>query len=84
MGDNAKDALVFPDFLKGGFVVAGQSGDGALRKNGKIVRYYRSLAASVGFQAGGETYESEIVEKFQGCGTSAATSEASAVGRISR
>jgi hypothetical protein len=61
LGDNAKDALVFPDFLKGGFVVA----DGALRKNAKIVRYYRSPAASVGFQAGGEAYESEIVEKCQ-------------------
>jgi lipid-binding SYLF domain-containing protein len=53
LGDNAKDELVFPDILKGGFVVAGQFGDRALRKNGKIVRYYRSLAASVGFQPGG-------------------------------
>jgi lipid-binding SYLF domain-containing protein len=37
LGDNAKGVLVFPDILKGGFVVAGQNGDGALRKNGKIV-----------------------------------------------
>ena len=66
MGDNPKGLLVFPDILKGGFVVAGQYGDGALRKNGKIVGYYRSLAASVGFQAGGETYENEIVEKCRG------------------
>jgi lipid-binding SYLF domain-containing protein len=61
LGDNAKGVLVFPDNLKGGFVVAGQYGDGALRKNGKIGGYYRSLAASVGFQVGGETYENEIV-----------------------
>jgi lipid-binding SYLF domain-containing protein len=56
LGDNAKGVLVFPDILKGGLIVAGQYGDGALRKNGKTVGYYRSLAASVGFQAGGETY----------------------------
>jgi len=61
LGDNPKGLLVFPDILKGGFVVAGQYGDGAARKNGKIVGSYRLLAASVGFQARGETYESEIV-----------------------
>jgi lipid-binding SYLF domain-containing protein len=53
LGDNAKDELVFPDILKGGFIVAGQFGDRALRKNGKIVGYYRSPAALVGFQPGG-------------------------------
>jgi len=66
LGDNAKGVLVFPDILKGGFVVAGQNGDRALRKNDEIGGYYRSLAASVDFQARGETYESEIVEKCQG------------------
>jgi lipid-binding SYLF domain-containing protein len=39
LGDNAKGVLVFLDILKGGFVVAGQYGDGALRKNGKIGGY---------------------------------------------
>ena len=52
LADKARGVLVFPDIVKGGFIVAGQYGDGALRKGGRTVAYYRSLAASVGFQAG--------------------------------
>jgi lipid-binding SYLF domain-containing protein len=51
-GDKAVGVLVFPSIVKGGFIIAGQFGDGALRKKGKTVAYYRSLAASYGFQAG--------------------------------
>lgn len=56
LADKAKAVLVFPDLVKGGFIVAGQYGDGALRKGGKTVAYYRSIAASVGFQAGAESF----------------------------
>jgi lipid-binding SYLF domain-containing protein len=56
LADKARGVLVFPDIVKGGFVVAGQYGDGALRKGAKTVAYYRSLAASVGFQAGAESF----------------------------
>jgi lipid-binding SYLF domain-containing protein len=56
LANKAKGVLVFPDIVKGGFVVAGQFGDGALRKAGRTVAYYRSLAASVGFQAGVQSY----------------------------
>jgi lipid-binding SYLF domain-containing protein len=56
LADKAKGVLVFPDIVKGGFIVAGQFGDGALRKAGKTVAYYRSLAASFGFQAGVQSY----------------------------
>ena len=56
LADKARGVLCFPDIVKGGFVVAGQYGDGALRKGGKTVAYYRSLAASVGFQAGAESF----------------------------
>jgi lipid-binding SYLF domain-containing protein len=56
LASQAKGVLVFPDIVKGGFVVAGQYGDGALRKGGKTVAYYRSIAASVGFQAGAQSY----------------------------
>jgi|SRR5262245_45092411 len=56
LADKAKGILVFPDIVKGGFIVAGQFGDGALRKAGKTAGYYRSLAASVGFQAGAQSY----------------------------
>jgi lipid-binding SYLF domain-containing protein len=52
LADKAVGVLVFPRIVKGGFIIAGQFGDGALRKNGKTVAYYRSLAASYGFQAG--------------------------------
>jgi lipid-binding SYLF domain-containing protein len=52
----AKAVLIFPDVVKGGFLVAGQFGDGALRKGGKTVAYYRSLAASYGFQAGTQSF----------------------------
>jgi lipid-binding SYLF domain-containing protein len=56
LANKARGVLVFPDIVKGGFVVAGQYGDGALRKAGKTVAFYRSLAASVGFQAGVESF----------------------------
>jgi lipid-binding SYLF domain-containing protein len=56
LAEQAKGVLVFPSIVKGGFIVAGQYGDGALRKRGKTVGYYRSLAASVGFQAGSQAF----------------------------
>ena len=56
LADKAVAVLVFPNIVKGGFIIAGQYGDGALRKNGKTVAYYRSLAASYGFQAGVQAY----------------------------
>ena len=55
----ARDAvaiLVFPSIVKGGFLFGGQFGDGALRRGGRSVAYYRSLAASYGLQAGLETF----------------------------
>jgi lipid-binding SYLF domain-containing protein len=51
LGDKAVGVLIFPSIVKGGFIVAGQFGDGVLRRRGKTVGYYRSLAASYGFQA---------------------------------
>jgi lipid-binding SYLF domain-containing protein len=56
LGDKSVGVLVFPSIVKGGFIIAGQYGDGALRKNGKTAAYYRSLAASYGFQAGIQAY----------------------------
>jgi lipid-binding SYLF domain-containing protein len=52
----AKAVLIFPSIIKGGFLIGGQFGDGALRKRGKTVAYYRSLAASYGLQAGAQTF----------------------------
>jgi lipid-binding SYLF domain-containing protein len=52
LADKAVAVLIFPTIVKGGFIFGGQFGDGALRRNGKTTAYYRSLAASYGFQAG--------------------------------
>src|SRR5574342_12617 len=56
LADKAVGVLVFPSIVKGGFIIAGQFGDGALRKNGKSIAYYRSLAAPYGFQAGAQAF----------------------------
>ena len=56
LADKSVAILVFPSIVKGGFIIAGQFGDGALRKSGKSVGYYRSLAASYGFQAGAQAF----------------------------
>jgi lipid-binding SYLF domain-containing protein len=47
-----KAILVFPNIIKAGFLFGAQYGDGALRRRGKTVGYYNSVAASYGFQAG--------------------------------
>jgi lipid-binding SYLF domain-containing protein len=56
LGDKAKAILIFPKIVKGGFLVAGQFGDGALRRKGRTVGYYRSVAASYGLQAGVQSF----------------------------
>ncbi len=52
----AKGILVFPNVLKGGLVVGGQYGKGALREEGKTVGYYSTAAASYGLQAGAQKF----------------------------
>lgn len=56
LADKAVAVLVFPSIVKAGFIIGGQFGDGALRRRGKTVAYYRSLAASYGFQAGVQAF----------------------------
>jgi lipid-binding SYLF domain-containing protein len=48
----AKGILVYPDIIKGGLIVGGQYGEGALRVDDKTVGYYNSVAASYGLQVG--------------------------------
>jgi lipid-binding SYLF domain-containing protein len=48
----AKAILVFPDMKKAAFIIGAQYGYGALREGTKTVGYYRTGAASYGFQAG--------------------------------
>ncbi len=52
LGQKAKGILVFPSIVKGGFIVGGQYGEGALLKGGKIAGYYSTVQVSYGFQAG--------------------------------
>ena len=52
IGKKAKGILVFPDIVKGGFLVGGQYGEGALLKRGKTSGYYNTIQASYGLQAG--------------------------------
>ena len=56
LANKAVAVLMFPSIVKAGFLIGGQFGDGALRKDGQTVAYYRSLAASYGFQAGMQTF----------------------------
>ena len=52
----AKGILVFPNIVKGGFIIGGQYGEGALLKNGRTVGYYNSVAASYGLQVGVQSF----------------------------
>jgi lipid-binding SYLF domain-containing protein len=53
LGDSAKGILVFPEITKGGFVVGGMGGNGALiREDGTIRDFYQTAGASYGLQAG--------------------------------
>lgn len=52
LGERAVAALVFPEVLKAGFMVAAQRGDGVLFKNGQVAGYYNMTSAGYGIQAG--------------------------------
>jgi lipid-binding SYLF domain-containing protein len=56
LGPKAQAVLVFPQVKKAGFGIGGQYGEGALLKNGKATAYYKTTGASIGLQAGAQTY----------------------------
>ncbi len=56
LAEKAKGVLIFPSIVKGGFMVGGQYGEGALRKQGKTVAYYDTVSASYGLQFGLQKY----------------------------
>ncbi len=56
MARKAKGVLIFPSIVKGGFIVGGSWGDGALYERNKPTGYYRSISASWGLQAGAQKY----------------------------
>lgn len=56
IADEAAAILVFPKILKGGLIIGGQYGEGALFKNDDVAQYYSTAAASFGLQAGLTTF----------------------------
>lgn len=69
----AKGLLVMPNVKKGGLIIGGEYGEGALRIHGKSVDYYRIISGSVGFQIGGQARDmviafmtEEALKKFRG------------------
>ena len=56
LSKNAKAAIVFPNIVKAGLVFGGSYGEGVLIETGKDNTYYNSIGASVGLQAGAQTY----------------------------
>ncbi|MCU0796195.1 MAG: YSC84-related protein [Akkermansiaceae bacterium] len=57
LGNRAMGVLVFPEITKGGFMVGGMGGDGALiRPDGSIRDFYQTGGLSYGFQAGVQRY----------------------------
>ena len=57
LGARAKGVLVFPDVVKGGLLVGGMSGNGALVwRSGGIHEFYQTSGMSYGLQAGIQKY----------------------------
>jgi lipid-binding SYLF domain-containing protein len=56
LSEKAKAILVFPSITKGGLLVGGQYGEGALMKEGKTIAYYNTVSVSYGMQAGIQKY----------------------------
>src|SRR3546814_16929389 len=60
LAEKAKAVLVFPKIVKAGMLVGGESGDGALIRNGHAQAYYNLSAVSFGLQAGITTLGSAL------------------------
>lgn len=52
LSTKAVGILVFPEITKGGFIVGGEYGEGALRLGDQTDSYYSSASASLGLQIG--------------------------------
>ncbi len=54
--DDAVGIMVFPEIVKGGLIIGGLYGEGALLKGDDVAGYYSTGAASFGLQAGLQTF----------------------------
>ena len=86
----SKAVLVFPTVVGGSFVIGAEHGRGALRSGGRTLGYYSTTAASIGWQAGGQSKAIVYVFNTQdaldnfvnGNGWSAGVDATVAVGRV--
>jgi lipid-binding SYLF domain-containing protein len=86
----SKAVLVFPTVVGGSFVIGAEHGRGALRSGARTLGYYSTTAASIGWQAGGQSKAIVYVFNTQdaldnfvnGNGWSAGVDATVAVGRV--
>ena len=60
IANDAAGILVFPNVVKAGLGIGGETGNGCLLQGGDVVGYYNKSGASVGLQAGAQS-RSEVV-----------------------
>jgi lipid-binding SYLF domain-containing protein len=56
IADKSTAILVFPNIVKAGLMVGGQSGSGVLIEHGRVTGIYNISAASFGLQAGAQSF----------------------------
>jgi len=56
LGDKAKAVLVFPDIKKAAVLVGGQTGQGTMFANGKVVGHYRADGVLAGLELGAQSF----------------------------
>jgi lipid-binding SYLF domain-containing protein len=61
LNNQAKGIAIFRDIVKGGLGVGAESGDGVLRVAGQPVAYYNTSGASIGLQAGAQSYSQVLM-----------------------
>jgi lipid-binding SYLF domain-containing protein len=60
VANDAAGVLVFPNVVKAGLGIGGETGNGCLLQGGEVVDYYNKSGASFGLQAGAQS-RSEVV-----------------------
>ncbi len=58
--DKAKAVMIFPNIVRGGFIVGGEYGEGTLFENGVAIGNYAIGAASFGLQIGAQSYSQAL------------------------
>jgi lipid-binding SYLF domain-containing protein len=56
LGAKSQAVLVFPEIIKAGALIGGQTGEGALLTKGRATAFYRTSSGSYGLQLGAQKY----------------------------